>query len=160
MPPNDTAELPPLRSSVETDSINAFHLHIKNLPANGGFFEVSNTRGVISVPATDSIVDRNTTNYAVNFGVDPTVHLGSNVVTFNSGIQGTIRRDSVSPVQLNQNLFRVFTYATTKSPSSTPSLLEGFFVYEACPFTETPDVRKNFDGRGQISSRCTVERRR
>ena len=29
------------------------------------------------------------------------------MLTFNAGIQGTIRRDSISPQALNQNLFRV-----------------------------------------------------
>ena len=145
VPPSNTAELPPPRSSVETDSINAFHLHLRTLPANGGFFGISNTRGVISVPATDSIVHRDTTNYTINFGLDPTVHLGSNLVTFNSGIQGTIRRDSLSPVQLNQNLFRVFTYATTSSFFNAISA-DGFFVAEVGPFTETPMYERTLTG--------------
>ncbi len=145
VPPTNLAELPPPRSSIETDSINAFHVHSEKLPTNSGFFEVSNTRGVISVPATNSIVNRNTTNYELNFGLDPTVHLGSNVVTFNAGVQGTIRRDSVSPVQLNQNLFRVFTYLTTSSFFNAVSA-QGFFVYEAGPFTETPMYERTLTG--------------
>jgi tetratricopeptide (TPR) repeat protein len=145
VPPSDTVQLPPPRSSVETDSINAFHLHLDNLPTNGGFFEISNARGIISVPATDSIVHRNTTNYALNFGLDPTVHLGSNVVTFNTGIQGTIRRDSLSPVQLNQNLFRVFTYVTTSSFFNAISA-DGFFVAEVGPFTEISMYERTLTG--------------
>lgn len=137
VPIANTAELPPPRSSVETNSITAFHLHLGNLPANGGFFEVRNARGVISVPATSSIVHRNTTDYTLNFGLDPTVHLGSNVVTFNSGIQGTIRRDSLSPANLNQNLFRVFTYFTTSSFFNAVSA-NGFFTAETGPFTASP----------------------
>ena len=137
VPSSNTANLPPPRSSIETDSITAFHLHLGNLPANGGFFELRNARGVISVPATASIVHRNTTDYTLNFGLDPTIHLGSNVVTFNSGIQGTIRRDSLSPVQLNQNQFRGFTYFTTSSFMNTISAA-GFFTIEVGPFTEIP----------------------
>jgi tetratricopeptide (TPR) repeat protein len=137
VPVTDTAALPPPRSSVETNWISAFHLHFPNLPTNGGFFQLRNARGVISVPSTNSIVHRDTTDYALNFGLDPTIHLGSNVVTLNSGVQGTIRRDSLSPVELNQNLFRVFTYFTTTSFLNAVSA-DGYFSYELGPFTEIP----------------------
>jgi tetratricopeptide (TPR) repeat protein len=137
VPVTDTAALPPPRSSVETNWISAFHLHFPNLPTNGGFFQLRNARGVISVPSTNSIVHRDTTDYALNFGLDPTIHLGSNVVTLNSGVQGTIRRDSLSPVELNQNLFRVFTYFTTTSFLNAVSA-DGYFSYELGHFTEIP----------------------
>jgi len=135
--PSNVAGLPPPRSSVETTLINAFHLHAGSLPANNGFFEVRNAQGTISVPATGSVVHRNTTDYALNFALDPTVHLGSDVVTFNSGIQGTLRRDTQSPVEMNQNLFRVFTYGTTSSFFNAVSA-NGFISAEFGPFTETP----------------------
>ena len=141
VPITDTAQLPPPRSSVETNLINAFHLHIGELPTNGGFFQVRNARGIISVPATNSIVHRNTTDYTMSFGLDPTVHLGNNSITFNSGIQGTLRRDSLSPVELNQNLFRVFTYFTTTSFLKAVSA-DGFFAFETGPFTEIPITGK------------------
>ena len=131
----DLANLPPPRSSIETNWINAFHLHLPNLPKNVGFFQLRNARGTISVPATNSIVHRDTTDYTASFGLTPTLHLGSNAVTFDSGIQGTIRRDSLSPVQLNQNIFRVFTYMTTTSFLNAVSA-DGFFTYETGPFTE------------------------
>jgi tetratricopeptide (TPR) repeat protein len=136
VPVTDTALLPPPRSSIETDWINSFHLHLNHLPANGGFFQIRNAQGDISVPATSTIQQRNTTDYSLNFGLDPTVHLGTNVVTFNSGIQGTIRRDSLSPIELNQNLFRVFTYVTTSSFFNAISM-DGFVAAEFGPFTET-----------------------
>jgi tetratricopeptide (TPR) repeat protein len=137
VPSTNVDQLPPPRSSIETNWINAFHLHFPNLPANGGFFQIRNARGIISVPATNSIVHRNTTDYAMSFGLDPSIHLGNNVVTLNSGIQGTVRRDSLSPVQLNQNLFRVFTYFSTTSFLNAVSA-DGFFSYEIGPFTEIP----------------------
>ncbi len=137
VPSTDTAQLPPPRSSIETSWITAFHLHLPNLPPNGSFFQLRNARGIISVPATNSIVHRNTTDYTASFGLDPTLHLGTNVVTFNSGMQGTLRRDSLSPVELNQNLFRVFTYFTTTSFLNAVSA-DGFFTYEFGPFTEIP----------------------
>jgi hypothetical protein len=81
-------------------------------------------------------VNRNTTDSTLNFGLNPTINLGSNVLTFNSGIQTTIRRDSESPVQMNQNLFRLFTYATTSSFFNTLSA-SGYVIYESGPFTES-----------------------
>ncbi|HEX4065048.1 MAG TPA: tetratricopeptide repeat protein [Acidobacteriaceae bacterium] len=135
--PSNTAQLPPPRSSSETDWISAYHLHLGSLPTAGGFFQYRNARGLISVPATNSIVNRDTNDYIFNFGVAPTVRIGSNVLTFNSGVQETIRRDSRSPVEMNQNLFRVFTYLTTSSFFNAVSA-DGYFVRELGPFTETP----------------------
>ncbi len=136
VPSSDTAHLPPPRSSLQTQSITAYHLHLGYLPTVSGFFQVRNSQGQISVPSTDSIVDRNTTDYTVNFGLNPTFHLGRNVLTFDIGIQGTVRRDSRSPVDLNQNLFRVFTYVTTSSFFNVISA-SGYVIREAGPFTES-----------------------
>ncbi len=136
VPSDATALLPPPRSSLAAQGTVAYHLHVANAPTLSGFFQVRNARGEISVPATSSIVNRSTTDYSLNFGVDPTIHLGSNVLTFYSGIQGTIRRDSLSPVQMNQNLFRVFTYLTTSSFFNAVSA-DGYFIREVGPFTES-----------------------
>jgi tetratricopeptide (TPR) repeat protein len=129
-----TALLPPPRSSLETEWTGAFHLHLNNLPTASGFFQVRNARGLISVPSTNSIVNRDTTDYTVNFGLNPTIHLGTNVLTFDSGIQGTLRRDSKQPVQLDQNLFRAFTYVSTSSFFNVVSA-SGSVLWEAGPFT-------------------------
>ncbi len=94
VPSSDTALLPQPRSSLETQGTAAFHLHLGQVPTGSGFFQVRNARGQISVPSISSIVNRNTTDYTFNFGLNPTLHLGNNVLTFNSGIQGTVRRDS------------------------------------------------------------------
>lgn len=137
VPVSDVAALPPPRSSIETDWTTAYHLHLFDLPLSGGFFQLRNARGDISVPATNSIVHRNTTDYTMNFGVAPTARFGSNVLTFNTGIQGTIRRDSLSPVQMNQNLFRAFAYVSTSSFFNVVSA-DGFIIHESGPFTESP----------------------
>ena len=136
VPITDTAALPPPRSSVETDWTTAFHLHLGNIPTTGGFFQLRNARGTISIPATGSIQHRDTTDYTINYGIDPTVHVGSNVLTFNAGVQGTIRRDSLSPVDLNQNLFRAFAYVTTSSFFNALSA-DGYVIHEGGPFTES-----------------------
>ena len=136
VPNSDAALLPPPRSSIETQWTAAYHLHLGPMPPPSGFFQVRNARGEISVPATNSIVDRDTTDSTFNFGLNPTVRVGNNVLTFNSGIQATVRRDSLSPVQMNQNLFRVFTYMTTSSFFNALSV-SGYAIRESGPFTES-----------------------
>jgi tetratricopeptide (TPR) repeat protein len=136
IPISDPSQLPPPRSSLETQGMVAYHLHLNYLPTAGGFFQVRNARGQISVPAANSIQNRDTTDYSMNFGLNPTVHLGSNVLTFNAGVQGTIRRDSISPLALNQNLFRLYTYMTTSSFFDAVSV-SGFFIRESGPFTDS-----------------------
>jgi hypothetical protein len=98
--------------------------------------KLRNARGTISVPATNSIANRNTTDYSFNVGVNPTIHLGTNVITFNNGVQATVRRDSETPVQLDQNLFRLFTYMSTSSFFNAVSM-DGYVLRETGPFTET-----------------------
>jgi tetratricopeptide (TPR) repeat protein len=136
VPGSDITLLPPPRSSLETQWTNAYHLHLGHLPTTSGFFQVRNARGQISVPGTNSIVSRATTDYTFNVGLNPTINIGSNVLTFNSGVQATIRRDSESPIAMNQNLFRIFTYMSTSSFFNAVSM-NGYFLRESGPFTES-----------------------
>lgn len=133
---SDIALLPPPRSSLSTQLTNAFHLHLGHLPTTSGFFQVRDTRGQISVPGTNSIVSRATTDYSLNVGLNPTINVGNNVLTFNSGVQATVRRDSKSPVEMNQNLIRVFTYVSTSSFFNAVSV-SGYIIHESGPFTES-----------------------
>ncbi len=128
--------LPPPRSSIATQWTGAYHLHLGDLPEASGFFQMRNARGEISLPSEGVIVNRNTTDYSFNFGMNPTLHLGTNVLTFNAGIQETVRRDSLSPVDMNQNLFRQFLYLSTSSFFNMVSL-NGYAIREAGPFTES-----------------------
>ena len=145
IPSSDTALLPPPRSSLETQWTDAFHLHLGHWPTPSGFFQIRNARGLISVPSTNSVVNRNTTDYTMNFGLNPTVHLGNNILTFNSGVQGTIRRDSLSPYEMNQNLFRVFTFLSTSSFFNAVSV-SGYVIREAGPFTESGVSSRSLSG--------------
>ena len=54
----------------------------------------------------------------VNGGINPILHFGSNSITFNGGLQFTVRRDKISPRFMNQNLFRQFLYISTNSFST------------------------------------------
>ena len=136
VPPSDISLLPPPRSSIQTQNTDAFHLHLSHLPIASGFFQLRNARGEISVPSTNSIVNRNTTDSTLNFALNPTVRLGNNVVTFNSGVQTTIRRDSESPVAMNQNLFRIYSYMSTSAFFNAVSV-SGYALRESGPFTES-----------------------
>jgi tetratricopeptide (TPR) repeat protein len=136
VPSSDTNLLPPPRSSLQTQSTDAFHLHLGRWPTGSGFFQLRNARGFISVPSTNSIVDRDTTDSTFNFALNPTARIGNNVVQFNSGIQQTIRRDSKSPVEMNQNLFRIYSYMSTSSFFNAVSV-SGYVMRESGPFTES-----------------------
>lgn len=136
VPSTDTSLLPPPRSSIQTQEIAAYHLHYGLMPTASGFFQLRNARGQISVPSTNSIVSRSTTDYSLNFGVNPTFHLGTNVLAFDCGLQGTVRRDSISPAQMNQNLYRLFAYLSTSSFFNSVSV-SGYVIREAGPFTES-----------------------
>lgn len=133
--PNEPSLLPPPRSSLQTQWTNAYHLHLNHLPTASGFFQMRNARGVISVPATNSIVNRDTTDYNFNLGVNPTIRLGTSTLTFDSGIQGTLRRDALVPAQMNQNLFRMFAFVSSSTFFNALSF-SGYIIHENGPFTE------------------------
>lgn len=127
--------LPPPRSSLQTLWTDAFHLHMGKWPPASGFFQLRNARGLISVPATSSIVNRNTTDSTLSFALNPSLHLGDNVITFSGGVQGTLRRDSLDPRDMNQNLFRVFAYMNTSSFFNAVSV-SAYALRESGPFTQ------------------------
>jgi tetratricopeptide (TPR) repeat protein len=128
--------LPPPRSSIQTQWTGAYHLHFGSFPDASGFFQVRNARGTISLPSADEIVNRDTTDYSFNIGLNPTLHLGNNVLNFNTGIQETVRRDSLQPVEMDQNLFRQFVYMSTSSFFNMVSV-NAYGIREAGPFTES-----------------------
>jgi tetratricopeptide (TPR) repeat protein len=132
----NTGLFPPPRYSNDLEWTTAYHLHLGAMPTAGGFVQVRNDRGEISVPAI-GVVDRDTTDTTINFGVAPTVHIGTAMLTFNSGVQETIRRDSRSPVQMDQNIGRVFTYVSTSSFFNAVAV-DGYFVHDFGGFTKTP----------------------
>ena len=132
--PGNQALLPLPRSSLETQWTGAYHLHLNGLPDASGFFQMRNDRGEISLPSVNAIVNRDTTDYSFNFGLNPVFHLGNNVFTFNTGLQETVRRDSRDPVDMDQNLFRQFVYMSTSSFFNIVSV-NGYAIREAGPFT-------------------------
>ncbi len=94
-----------------------------------------NARGTFSFPSELFVLNENTYDTIFNGGVNPVVHFGNNTITFNPGLQFTIRRDTRSPTDLNQNLFRQYLYVNTSSFGNWVSF-SGSMIREEGPFTE------------------------
>jgi tetratricopeptide (TPR) repeat protein len=112
-----------------------FHYYPENFVPIDGFFAERNFRGAISTPNVVAIVPTNTYDTIGQIGVTPVLRLGNAHITFNPGIGFTIRRDTRSPVQLNQNLFRQFLYLNS-SPFFNWLTVRGSAIHETGPFTE------------------------
>jgi hypothetical protein len=93
------------------------------------------TAGRQLFPSLGIVQDRNTFDTIVNGGIAPILRFGTNSITFNGGLQFTIRRDTISPVYMSQNLFRQFLYINTSSFFNWVSF-SGSAIREAGPFTE------------------------
>ncbi len=128
------ANSPKPRASLETRWTNSFKLHQDGWPLISGFFQVRNARGTISLPSEALIVNRNTTDYNTNGALNPVLHVGRDTFQFNTGLQFTIRRDSLSPVQMNQNLIRQFVFVSSNSIANWLSI-RGALIHEAGPYT-------------------------
>ncbi len=129
------SQLPPPRYSYESRADAGYHLHLEGLPTLSGFFEERNARGSLSFPSRFVIQDRDTYDTTLNTGISPVVRLAGVNVFLNPGIQFTVRRDHISPVDMNQNLFRQFLYMST-SPIMNWISLSGSLIRESGPFTE------------------------
>lgn len=131
----DSTVLPPPRSTMETLGIARYHLNFKGWPTITGMFEERNARGTVSFPDELLIQYRNTYDTSFNIGINPVLHLFGATISLNPGVQFTIRRDSASPVELNQNLFRQFLYVYTSAFGNWVAV-NGSLIREAGPFTE------------------------
>lgn len=127
--------LPLPRSSYETLANAGFRLHFEGLPTISGFLQERNARGRLSFPSELLIQDRDTYDTSFNSAISPVLKLGDNSITFTPGLQFTIRRDTISPADLNQNLFRQFLYVNT-SPFWNWLSFSGSLIHESGPFTE------------------------
>ena len=144
---NTPALLPPPRHSLETIADARYRLHFGNsFPVVSGFFAERNARGTISFPNQLLIQKRNTYDTIFNGAISPVLHAGNITFTFTPGLQFTIRRDTISPFQMNQNLFRQFLYMNTSSIGNWVSI-SGDVIREAGPFTEQNLHSRDFSGR-------------
>jgi tetratricopeptide (TPR) repeat protein len=109
--------------------------HHPGWPPISAFFGEENYNGSFSLPNQPAIINRNTFDTLFNFGTTPVLSWGNAHFVLNPGIQFDIRRDTQSPVQMNQNLFRTYLYMNT-SPLFQWITVRGAGIYEAGPFTE------------------------
>ncbi|MGA2020092.1 MAG: tetratricopeptide repeat protein [Candidatus Sulfotelmatobacter sp.] len=129
------ALLPPPRHSFEDLADSHYRIHLGGLPVISGFVGESFTTGRFLFPSVNVIQDRNTYDTYINGGITPILHLGANSIAFNGGLQYDIRRDTISPVYMSQNLFRQFLYISTSYFHNWVSF-NGSGVREAGPFTD------------------------
>ena len=139
-------QLPPPRSSFESRGVADYRLHFDGMPTLTGFVGERNAQGTISIPSTSTVKNRNTYDTLFNVGVSPTLRLGSANIFVNTGIQFTVRRDSLSPVDMNQNLFRQFLYFSTNSLMNWLQI-SGNVIHETGPFAE-----QNLHSRDAVAS--------
>jgi tetratricopeptide (TPR) repeat protein len=127
--------LPPPRRSIETFAASRFRFHSDSALPVQGFVAERNAQGSVSFPSELLIQDRNTFDTILNVGVAPTVKFGEVKLSVMPGMQFTLRRDSLAPTPMNQNLFRQFVYLNSNSIGNWFSF-SGDLIREAGPFTE------------------------
>jgi len=127
--------LPPPRHSYQSLAASHYRIHLGSLPAITGFVGESMTAGRFLFPSVNVVQDRNTYDTIFNGGITPVLHFWSNSIAFNGGLQFTIRRDTISPVFMSQNLFRQFLYISTSSFYNWVAI-NGSAIREAGPFTD------------------------
>lgn len=142
---NNPSLLPPPRRSVETFADSRFQFRMGSLPPIQGFVGERNAQGTLSFPSKLLIQNRNTFDTIFNFDVAPVVHIGDVKLSIAPGLQFTVRRDTLAPGPMNQNLFRQFVYVAS-SPIADWLSFSGDLIREAGPFTEMPLHSRDFSG--------------
>ena len=129
--------LPPPRHSFQNLVESHYRVRLGNLPVISGFVGQSLTTGRLLFPSVGVVQPRNTYDTIVNGGANPILRFGDNSIAFNGGLQFTVRRDKISPVNMNQNLFRQFLYVYSSSFYNWISFT-GSAERETGPFLEQP----------------------
>ena len=129
------AMLPPPRRSIETFADSRFHYQVNSRLPIEGFVAERNAQGTLSFPSELLIQNRNTFDTIFNISVAPVLQLGNLKLSIMPGLQYTIRRDTLAPGPMNQNLFRQYLYLAT-NPIGNWLSVSGNLIREAGPFTE------------------------
>ena len=132
---NNGSLLPPPRRTIETFADSRFQFRPDSLLPIQGFVGERNAQCSFSFPSELLIQDRNTFDTIFNISVAPVVQLGNVKLSVMPGLQYTVRRDTLAPVPMNQNLFRQFVYVAS-SPIGNWLSFSGNVIREAGPFTE------------------------
>jgi tetratricopeptide (TPR) repeat protein len=142
---NFGALLPPPRRSIETFADSRFQFRPNSFPPIQGFIAERNAQGALSFPSELLIQNRNTFDTIFNISVVPVVQLGDVKLSIMPGLQYTVRRDTLAPEFMNQNLFRQFLYVGS-SPIADWLSFSGNLIREAGPFTEMALHSRDFSG--------------
>ncbi|MFZ0734031.1 MAG: tetratricopeptide repeat protein [Candidatus Sulfotelmatobacter sp.] len=129
------ALLPPPRRSFQSFAASHYRVQLGTFPAITGFVGEAMTAGRLLYPSVGVVQDRNTYDTILNGGINPILHFGSNSISFDGGLQFTVRRDTISPVFMSQNLFRQFLYLHTSSFFNWVSI-SGSAEHETGPFLD------------------------
>jgi tetratricopeptide (TPR) repeat protein len=143
--PANSPVLPLPRRTIETFADSHFQFRPNSFPAIQGFIAERNAQGSLSFPSQLLIQNRNTFDTMFNVSVGPMFQIGDVKLNIVPGLQYTIRRDTLSPAFLNQNLFRQFVYVST-SPIFDWLSFSGNLIREAGPFTEESLHSRDFSG--------------
>jgi tetratricopeptide (TPR) repeat protein len=131
----DPSLLPPPRHSFRDLAESHYRLQLGHLPVISGFVGESLTVGRFLFPSVGVVQGRNTYDTILNGGINPILRFGTNQITFNGGLQFTVRRDTISPTLMSQNLFKQFLYLYTNSFFNWVSIT-GSAEREAGPFVD------------------------
>jgi tetratricopeptide (TPR) repeat protein len=131
---NGGAALPPPWYSTQTQWLSGFRVHQNGVPPISGLAGYRKVSGTALIPAEGVVINRSTNDYLASGALNPVLHVGHASLSFNTGLQFTIRRDSLAPVDMNQNLFRQFVYLTS-SPLGNWLTIRGEGIHETGPFT-------------------------
>lgn len=142
---NIAALLPPPRRSIETFVDSRFQFRPKSSTPIQGFVAERNAVGTLSYPNELLIQKRNTFDTIFNISVAPNVQIGNVKLSITPGIQYTIRRDTLTPTLINQNLFRQFIYIASNAIGDWVSF-SGNLIREAGPFTNEGLHSRDFSG--------------
>ncbi len=142
---NNGALLPPPRRTIETFADSRFQFRPNSFPPIQGFIAERNAQGALSFPSQLLIQNRNTFDTIFNISVAPMLRLGNVKFNIMPGLQYTVRRDTLSPQFMNQNLFRQFVYVAS-SPIGNWLSFSGNLIREAGPFTDENLHSRDFSG--------------
>jgi tetratricopeptide (TPR) repeat protein len=127
---------PPAPYSSQATGVGAtFHYNHEGWPAINTFFGEQNYNGSVSLPNEPQVISRNTFDTIFNVGTTPVFRIGNTHVVLNPGIQFMLQRDTQSPREMNQNLFRTYLYLNT-SPMFQWLTMRGGALWETGPFTD------------------------
>ncbi len=132
---NSGTLLPPPRRSIETFADSRFQFRPGSFLPIQGFVAERNAQGSFSFPSELLIENRNTFDTIFNISVAPVVQLGGVKLSIMPGLQYTVRRDTLEPAAMNQDLFRQFLYVASNSIGNWLSF-SGNLIREAGPFTD------------------------